>query len=140
MKELSTQIEIHASPENVWRILTDFPNYPNWNPFFIRVVGKPGVGEPVDLTLPGGASRCTITQLEPNRVLTWTYHVLHPSLFHGEHSMGIQRIEPNRVHFLHGEVFSGLLVPLLAKRIDTTIRRGFEEMNKALKQQAEQAA
>jgi uncharacterized protein YndB with AHSA1/START domain len=33
MKELHTEIEIDASAERVWDILTDFASYPQWNPF-----------------------------------------------------------------------------------------------------------
>jgi hypothetical protein len=37
MKELHTEIEINASAERVWRVLTDFAAYPKWNPFVRRV-------------------------------------------------------------------------------------------------------
>jgi uncharacterized protein YndB with AHSA1/START domain len=33
MKELHSEIEIDASAERVWAILTDFASYPRWNPF-----------------------------------------------------------------------------------------------------------
>ena len=32
-KEIKTEILIKASPQIVWSILTDFENYPHWNPF-----------------------------------------------------------------------------------------------------------
>ena len=32
-KEINTAIEIISSPQNIWRILIDFKNYPKWNPF-----------------------------------------------------------------------------------------------------------
>ncbi len=33
MKEIHTEIEINAPAGKVWRVLTDFPSYPEWNPF-----------------------------------------------------------------------------------------------------------
>lgn len=36
MKELFTEIEIKATPESVWQLLTDFEKYPEWNPFIRR--------------------------------------------------------------------------------------------------------
>lgn len=33
-KEVKTEILIKAAPEKVWAILTNFENYPNWNPLF----------------------------------------------------------------------------------------------------------
>ena len=39
MKELHSEIEIDASAERVWGILTDFASYPEWNPFIRRISG-----------------------------------------------------------------------------------------------------
>jgi uncharacterized protein YndB with AHSA1/START domain len=33
MKEIYTEIEINASAEEVWHVLTDFGAYPEWNLF-----------------------------------------------------------------------------------------------------------
>ena len=41
------------------------------------------------------------------------------------------------VRFIQREIFTGLLVPLFAHKLDTETRRGFEDMNKALKMLAE---
>ena len=45
MKELHTEIEIDASPEDVWRVLTDFDKYPEWNSFIKSASGEITVGE-----------------------------------------------------------------------------------------------
>ena len=37
MKELYTEITINASINKVWKILTDFKEYPNWNPFIKEI-------------------------------------------------------------------------------------------------------
>jgi hypothetical protein len=55
-------------------------------------------------------------------------------------AQGTPRIEPRGPdcdRFFQQEVFTGLLVPLLAWGRDTDTRRGFEEMNRALKARAE---
>ena len=39
-KEIKTEILINASPTKVWSILTDFDNYPNWNPFIKSIIGN----------------------------------------------------------------------------------------------------
>jgi hypothetical protein len=46
---------------------------------------------------------------------------------------------PNRVRFVDKEIFSGLLIPLQARDIDTNSRRDFEAMDKALKSRVEMA-
>ena len=142
MKELRTEIEIQASPERVWQILVDLAKYPEWNPLILRAIGRANLGEAVDITV-GSASKemilhCTVVKAEPNRELCWKYHVILPGLFRGEHSFIIEPTGANQVRFVDREVFNGLLVPLQAKDIDTNSRRGFEEMDRALKARAEQ--
>jgi hypothetical protein len=143
MKELRTEIEIQASPERVWQILTDLAKYPEWNSLITRAIGKAEVDARVDITVPSGSKEmilhCTVIKEEPNRELCWKYHVILPGLFRGEHSFIIEPTGANQVHFINREVFNGLLVPLQAKDIDTNSRRGFEAMDRALKARAEQA-
>ena len=45
MKELRSEIEIQASAEWVWHLLTDFAGFPRWNPFIRRAGGNVLVGE-----------------------------------------------------------------------------------------------
>ena len=143
MKELRTEIEIQASPEKVWQILTALDKWPEWNPFISSALGKAEVGAKVDISVPSGSKKmvlhCKVIRVEPNRELCWKYHVLLPALFEGEHSFTIEPLGSNRVHFIDREIFHGWLVPLQAKDIDTNSRGGFEAMDKALKARVEQA-
>jgi len=84
------------------------------------------------------AFRPAVVKVEPRRELRWLGRLLVPGLFDGEHTFIIAPLEPGRVRFIQREVFTGLLVPLLAHGLDTDTRRGFEEMNHALKARAEQ--
>ncbi len=142
MKELHSEIEIAASAERVWDILTDFASYPQWNPFIRRISGEPTVGEHLEVRLepPGGMGitlRPTVLRAEPNRLMRWVGHLLVPGLFDGEHSLAIQPLEENRVRFVQHEAFEGVLVPLFARSLDNNTLRGCEQMNWALKVRAE---
>ena len=143
MKELCTEIEIQASPEKVWQILANLGQWAEWNPFIHHAIGKAQVGEAVDITVRSGSKdmtlHCTVIKVEPNRELCWKYHVILPGLFRGEHSFTVEPMGANRVRFVDRETFNGLLVPLQAKDIDTNSKRGFEEMDKALKARAERS-
>ena len=55
------------------------------------------------------------------------------------HSFTIEPLGNNRISFIQREAFKGLLVPWLARSLDTNTQRGFEEMNHALKERAEAA-
>ena len=141
MKELHSEIEINASPERVWDILADFAAYPRWNPFIRYISGKLEVGERLEVRLEppdsrGITLRPTVLSAEPNRQLRWLGHLLVPGLFDGEHTLATEPLDESRVRFVQHEVFKGVLVPLVARSLANTLR-GFEEMNGALKEQAE---
>jgi hypothetical protein len=142
VKELRSEIEIGAPPERVWRVLTDFAAYPEWNPFIRRVSGRPEVDERLVVRMrPSGTRgmtfRPTVMKVEPSRELRWLGHLLVPGIFDGEHIFEIEELEQDRVRFVQREVFKGLLVPLLARSLDRDTQRGFEEMNRALRERIE---
>ncbi len=142
MKELKTAIAIDAAPSVVWQILMDFPAYPDWNPFIRSIQGQalPGAQLVARLQPPGGQAmtfKPTVLVADPEREFRWRGKLIVPGLFDGEHRFQIESLAANRVQFIHSEQFSGLLVPLLAKSLDTNVRQGFEAMNRALKARAE---
>jgi hypothetical protein len=142
MKQLHTEIEIDAPAERVWGVLTDFASYPQWNPFIRQISGEPSTGERLEVRLEppesrGITLRPRVLSAEPHHQLRWLGHLLVPGLFDGEHSFIIQPLQENRVRFVQREAFRGLLVPLFARSLDKNTRRGFEKMNRALKERAE---
>lgn len=58
----------------------------------------------------------------------------------GEHYFQLQARDGGGTRLLHGERFSGLLLPLLKSNLQGPTRAGFEAMNLALKARAEAAA
>src|SRR5688500_2489585 len=142
MKNLHSEIEIDAPAERVWHLLTDFASYPQWNPFIRSIRGQPIRGEGLEVRIepPGGRGmtfKPKVLDAEDNRELRWLGHLLVPGLFDGEHSFTIESLAKNRVRFVQREAFKGLLVPLFARSLETNTQRGFEEMNRALKERAE---
>lgn len=139
MKEVRTEIEINADPEKVWQILADFDKYDQWNPFINRIVGqaKEGAKLEIHIETPGGRKRKygpTVTKVEQGRELRWLGKSL---LLNGEHIFTIEQLQPMRVLFVHREVFDGPLTLIFGKSLDTDVKQGFEEMNRALKDMAE---
>lgn len=61
----------------------------------------------------------------------------HNGLFDGEHYFQIKEEGPNKVRFIHGENFTGLLSGVLTSMIYESNKKGFEEMNNALKRLVE---
>lgn len=142
MFEIRTEIEIGASADRVWSILIDFPAQPQWNPFVRSIEGKAAVGERLKISVqpPGGKGmsfRPTLLVVDRNRELRWVGRLLLPGIFDGEHYFQIGESGPERVKFVHGEKFSGLLVPLAKSGLEGGTKAGFEAMNQALKARAE---
>ena len=143
MKEYNNEVDIHASAEQVWQLLTDFARFPQWNPFIQRVSGEPKTGARLEVTIqPSGASRTTsrptVLKAEPNHELRWMERSLLPGLLDVEHIFTVEPLGADRVRFTQREIRTGLLVPLRAGRWNTDTRRGLKEMNQALKARAEQ--
>lgn len=81
-----------------------------------------------------------VTHVEPARSFSWLGTLVGSWLFRGEHRFRLEPLGPGRTRFHHGEMFGGVLVPLLRKSLDTDTRWGFEMMNEALKAKVEKAA
>lgn len=140
-KEINYEIEIQASPEKVWQVLTDLDKYAEWNPLLHNAAGKTQVGEKVDVAFrtasKKGSLRCTVIEARPNQKLCWEYHVVLPGLLKGKHIFTIEPIGEEQVRFIDREIFNGLFVPLIAKDIDTNSKTAMETMDKALKARVE---
>ena len=136
MQELRTEIEIDATPERVWQVLTDFERYPEWNPFMVSVEGVAREGERLKSRIGSMTFRPVVLAVDAPRELRWRGRLLLPGVFDGAHRFQIEPLGAERVRFVQSERFEGLLA-LLMTLIGKSTRRGFEAMNAALKQRAE---
>ena len=144
-KEIVTEIEINASPSRVWWVLTDFEKYPIWNPFIKKISGIPARNEKLEVHMPdprGGTIvfRPDVLVAERERELRWLGRS-EGDAFNGEHYFLIEPIENNnnnnKVHFTQSEKFTGSIAASLEGWLDTAVKQNFEDMNRALKQRAE---
>jgi len=142
-KEIKTEIIIHATPAKVWSILTNFDNYPNWNPFIKSIKGDVKVGNKITASIEAPESkRMTfkpkVLTFEVNKELSWLGHLLFTGIFDGEHKFELLDNGNGTTTFRQSEKFKGILVPFFKKQLDNNTRKGFEEMNYKLKELAEQ--
>jgi hypothetical protein len=142
MKEICTKIFINASPDVVWKIITDFESFGKWNPFIQKISGVPNEGSTIQVFIKppnsnGMKFKPKILKCEPEKEIRWLGKLWIPKIFDGEHSLIIRKVEENKVMFIQKEKFSGLLVPLFTN-ILTNTESGFQMMNEKLKQCAEE--
>ena len=140
--EIRTEITIDAPAETVWDILTDLDGYADWNPFVVESTGTPLVGERLTnrLVPPGGKTmtfRPTVTEIVEGRVFEWLGRLGLPGIFEGRHRFELHPNDDGTTRFVHSEYFSGILVRLMKRSLDTQTVAGFEAMNAALKERAE---
>ena len=141
-KEIKTEILINATPQKVWSILTNYENYPNWNPFIKSIIGEVKVGNKITARIePPEAKGMTfkpkILTYETNKELSWIGHLLFAGLFDGEHKFELIDNGNGTTTFKQSEKFKGILVPLFKKMLDINTINGFNNMNKKLKELAE---
>ena len=141
-RELYTEIVICAAAETVWGVLTDFERYPEWNPFIFSIEGRLTAGERLTVQFAREGSkrvtfRPTVLYSETFREVRWIGHLLLPYIFDGEHALELEPIDNGSVRFVQRETFTGLLVPLFWRDLDTHTRGRFRRMNEALKERAE---
>jgi hypothetical protein len=142
LKEIKTEIEINASAEKVWQVLTDFAHFRDWNPFIREIIGTVSEGSKLEISITTSSRKNrtykpTLTKIEPNRELRWYGKGLLPGLLNGERIFTIEQLDQNHVRLLHREVFTGLGAFLAGDRMVHDIRQSFEEMNNAMKKKIE---
>ncbi|MFE9815876.1 SRPBCC family protein [Streptomyces sp. NPDC005773] len=143
---LTTSIEMEASPDEVWQVLTDLPAYPQWNPFLIsaRVTSEGGrleEGATLRNVMRDRTGDSTFTPevltLEPGRELRWLGKMGPGWIADGEHRFVIEEIGGGRVRLTQSESFTGVAVPFYEGKLRNDTLPQFRAMNEALARRVE---
>ena len=144
MKELTTEIQINSSPEILWKVITDFKNYYQWNPILQKIKGEPLIGNQLEIHLStiGGKNRVyhpKVIKITPNHELRWKGTLLFSQIFSGERIFLIEKLSENKVNFVNKEIFSGIGVRFTSQKMEDDIVASFKKMNEALKKTIERS-
>ncbi|RYZ01569.1 MAG: SRPBCC domain-containing protein [Myxococcales bacterium] len=139
--ELRSEVEIDAPRSHVYRVLTDFAHYEEWNPYFTRVAGELVVGSTLqlELSLPEGSAyelAAEVTRVAPDEALRWVGRFWSSALLQLEQSFALTEPRAGVTRVLQGQDFSGFLLRFAGKGL-TQAARGAVYMNQALKKRAE---
>ena len=135
--QISTNIEINSSSEEVWKVLMDFSSYPEWNSFINSLEGEARVSKKIRANIDGMKFKPKVLVLDVNRKFQWIGHLLIPGLFDGKHSFELIENEDHSTTFIQKEIFKGVLVPFFKKKLKTDIKEKFGRMNLELKKRVE---
>jgi len=142
MKSLSTEIIIQSTREKVWKILTGFNAYGEWNPFIREISGDLKVGAEITVTMSieGRATstfKPTVLSVVENEKFCWQGKLILPGIFQGTHYFLMEEFEEGKIKFEQGENFKGLFAGMILRKIGEQTLEGFKKMNQALKEKAE---
>ncbi|MGD1846660.1 MAG: SRPBCC family protein [Salibacteraceae bacterium] len=140
--KIDSNILIQATAQQVWQELTQFSDYPYWNPFIVKIEGQLEAGSRLAVTMRMGNGKTTkfqpeLLEVTPDKRLRWLGHLWFPGLFDGEHCFELLP-ETSGVRLRHYENFSGVFVGLILRMIGNTTQESFEAFNQALKNRVEQ--
>jgi uncharacterized protein YndB with AHSA1/START domain len=124
--ELRTSVDVEATPELVWQVITDVPAYPQWAPVLTRAEGTFADGGRVTLHFPPGQPllRTTVParvlEVTPCRRLRFALRLARlgvPGMLDTDHTMTIDERDDGVRLWLQIR-FAGLLLPLLTRSLN----------------------
>jgi hypothetical protein len=141
MFDVVTHIALEASPEQAWRVLMDFPAFPEWNEFIRHIEGEAKVGARLRgrIQMQGSSAftfRPTVLAVHEAREFRWLGQLLIPGLFDGEHFFLMQP-RGRGTELTHGERFRGIVAGLMKARLVPRLEASFSAFNRAFKARVE---
>jgi hypothetical protein len=144
MKSYTVTTRIRATPQTVWKILTDVAKYPTWDDAYDKIEGRVAPGETITVHHKERTPRVLpmkITALEPaapNPRMVWTGGGMPEAIFKGERIFTLAPCSAEaEVEFCMRLVFSGVMAPVITKTIPD-MQPDLERFAAALKRRAEQ--
>jgi hypothetical protein len=132
-----TQITIKSTPAEVWHMLTDIGDYPNWHPYIRKIEGKLEKNSKIKVTYKKNDTEdavfsAYIIDNEPNKMLSWGGSL--GFIFRAKHYYKIEALGKDSVKLVQGEYWKGIFGGKYGKKIYVNTTRKFELMNNKLKQ------
>jgi len=111
--DVRAEIEINASPERVWKVLTDFSSYSSWNPLITSAGGTAKTDSVLTLRLQPPQSRTLrVLHYERLRQIRWRGAAWGvPLLLSSEQSFTLEALPDGRTKVVQQAAATGLLRP-----------------------------
>jgi hypothetical protein len=138
--EVSTTIEIAATPESVWAVLADLASYPQWHPVYRAVTGRlsPGSRLTITATVPTTGrtmtAKVTVLTAEPGTELRWVSKLLGLTI---SERRFLLTPAGGGTSLVQAEKYRGFTAGRGTAKMISRIQDNFVAINQAIKQQAE---
>ena len=140
----SVTVDIAAPQQHVWDVLLDYPRYPDWNPYTVRVESTCRVGDPVDLYLPDLLNPGEIMQtrewiclVDPPRQFSYEMRPTPELDVHARRDQYVEATGPASCRYWTTDTFSGPMADLVMEHTGQWVKDGFDAVAVALKARAE---
>jgi uncharacterized protein YndB with AHSA1/START domain len=134
----AAEIEISATPDLVWDVLTGFNRWPTWNPDVesVSMHGDVAVGSEFRWKAGPGTITSTIQEVDPPRRIAWTGRTL------GIQAVHVWWLEPSDgvTTVLTEESYQGLVARLLRRPLQKALDRALDNGLRYLKAEVERRA
>jgi hypothetical protein len=140
---IDAALDIEASAETVWEVITDFARYGEWNPFISACSTTLKPGDPIDLQVHLSPST-TRPQREwmlthtPGREFSYRMKPAPLGALRSRRSHQISVLAPGRCRYDSHFELAGWLQPMVGALLGANLQRGFAGMNRGVKNRAEQ--
>jgi hypothetical protein len=134
----AAEIEISATADLVWDVLTGFNRWPTWNPDVesVSMHGDVAVGSEFRWKAGPGTITSTIQEVDPPRRIAWTGRTL------GIQAVHVWWLEPSDgvTTVLTEESYQGLVARLLRRPLQKALDRALDNGLRYLKAEVERRA
>ena len=140
----SVTVDIDAPQQFVWDVLLDYPSYPAWNPYTVRVESTCLLGDPVDLYLPDPLKpgelmhqREWICVIDPPRQFAYEMHPTPELDVHARRDQYVDATGETTCRYWTTDVFTGPLADMVMEHSGAWVKTGFDAVATSLKARAE---
>ena len=111
--EYAVETSIAASPEAIWKRLTDAKGFPSWNSTVTSIEGEIAQGKKLTIRVPISERAFTpkVAELIPNQRMVWSDGMA--PMFKGERTFTLTPRADGVTDFRMVEVFAGLMLPMI---------------------------
>jgi len=143
MFTLSHRIAIHAEPDRVWQVLTEFSAYPDWNPYLKRVTGELGIKRKlkIEMQLQTGhpyLAKPRVLEIENESKLTFRSRLYFPGFYDVTHFFVVLPTTKHRTELTYTQEWKGKVAQGLYKKMGKETEDAILAMLKALKKRVQQ--
>lgn len=143
MREIQTDIEISASPDEVWSILSNINDWSDWSPIINQSSGDAAMGSALSITMigkqegkDGPTYNPVITTFDDSKSFRWRAKMMAGFVMTNDKVFELEETSTG-THLIHKELFSGMFVPLFWSSVEKNVPDMLNSMNAALKAKAE---